>query len=71
MDRYIDARAMQGSDGRSYVVREFQERIDASHHGGRASIDGFKRLELDDGREVIMLDGKPTIRGTAITLQDA
>ena len=47
---------MRSEDGRSYVVHEYQEFIDAGTKDGGAWVPGMKYLELSDGSKVNYID---------------
>ena len=47
---------MQSEDGRSFVVDEYQEYIDAGSKDGDDWIPGMKFLELGDGSKVNYID---------------
>lgn len=66
----VGRKNMRGSDGNDYVVRILQEQNDFQSMQGRSSVGGMLRHYLEDGREVIMLNNRDTIRGTSITLTD-
>lgn len=68
MEEVIGRHQMEGDDGKTYTVVEIEEYIAVDTKSGRDHIPGMRRLELTNGRHVIMLDGRPTIRGTNIHL---
>lgn len=66
----IGRKEMLGSDGRTYVVLEFQEMIASQSLKNVSKIEGMRTLSLVDGREVISLDNRLTIQGTDVYLTE-
>lgn len=63
-DEVIRRFNMLGSDGRTYPAVEIQEYESFTGLKGRSSVPGSRRIELEDGREVILLNNQDTIQGT-------
>jgi hypothetical protein len=69
-ERVYGRREMIGNDGQTYRVVEFEELKPITTKTGTEFIPGMRRLELESGEDVIMLNNKLTVRSTGVVLSE-
>jgi hypothetical protein len=59
-----------GDDGITYRVVEYEELMPIRTKDGLDYIPGMRRLELESGAEIIVLDNRLTIRSSGVKLSE-